>query len=93
MGFWLWTEFGFERTVVLYETAQAPEVKSALPEVATTKAASEEEATTPTVEIPLWLTPTRWSMMAGAGIVAIYIIYLEAVYRKRQRSERLQTKD
>jgi len=92
-GFWLWAEFGFERTVVLYETARAPEVESALPEAATVEAAPEGEAATQAAEVPAWLTPTRWSMMAGAGIIACYIIYLEAVYRRRQRSERLHIKD
>ena len=91
-GFWLWAEFGFERTVVLYETARAPEIESAVPKAATVEAASEETTATQTAEVPSWLTPARWSMMAGAGIVAFYIAYLEAVYRRRQRSERLHTK-
>jgi len=90
MGFWLWAEFGFERTVVLYETAQAPETESAVPKAATMEAASEETAAAQATEAPSWLTPARWSMMAGAGIAAFYIIYLEAVYRKRQRSKRLR---
>jgi len=93
VGFWLWAEFGFERTVVLYETAQAPEARSVEPETATLEAASEELATTATVEEPSWLIPARWGMMAAAGIVAIYVIYLETDYRRNQKKNRLQTKD
>jgi len=88
LGFWLWAEFGFERTIVMYETARAPAVKSMVPGVtATEEAVIEEAIPAPVPETPPWLLPVRWSMMAAAAVVAIYIIYLEVLYRRRQKGQ------
>ena len=86
VGFWLWAEFGFERTIIIYETARAPAVQSVVPGVtATEEAVAEEARPAPVPETPQWLLPVRWSTMAAAAIVAVYIIYLEVLYRRRQR--------
>jgi hypothetical protein len=87
LGFWLWAEFGFERTIVIYEAARAPAVQSVVPGTTAIEEAVTEEASrpAPVPETPQWLLPVRWSTMAAAAIVAIYIIYLEALYRRRQR--------
>ncbi len=86
LGFWLWAEYGFERTIVIYEAARAPAVQSVVPGItATEEAVTEGTRPAPVQETPPWLLPVRWSMMAAAAIVAIYIIYLEMLYRRRQR--------
>ena len=86
LGFWLWAEFGFERTIVIYEAARAPAAQSVVPGItATEEAVTEEARPAPVPETPQWLLPVRWSTMAAAAIVAIYIIYLEALHRRRQR--------
>jgi hypothetical protein len=88
LGFWLWAEFGFERTIVMYETARAPAVESVVPGTAAAEEAVTEEARpAPVPETPPWLLPVRWSTMAAAAIVAIYIIYLEVLYRRRQKGQ------
>ncbi len=93
VGFWLWAEFGFERTIVMYETARAPAIQSVVPKATATEEAVAEDAVTegarpaPVPETPPWLLPVRWSMMAAAAVVAAYIIYLEVLYRRRQRGQ------
>ena len=82
VGLWLWTQFGFEPTVVIYDTEQASAEGSMSPEDKTT------QETTPalTSEIPFWFSQVRWSIMAAAIAAAIYVIYLETGYRRRYRA-------
>ncbi|MBL7166287.1 MAG: hypothetical protein ISS55_07380 [Dehalococcoidales bacterium] len=88
LGFWLWAEFGFERTIVMYETARAPAVQSVVPGVtAAEEAVAEEAIPAPVPETPPWLLSVRWSMMAAAAVVAVYIIYLEVLYRRKQKGQ------
>ena len=94
LGFWLWAEFGFERTIVMYETAREPVVRAVVPGAAPPEEAATEEARfAPTPETPPWLLPVRWGTMAGAVVVAIYVVYLEALHRRGRRRRVLRTED
>ena len=81
LGFVFWVQFGYERTIVVYE-----EVEEAVEEVRAPQVASAEEATTaPTPQIPLWLTSLQWSAVAVAAGLFVCVIYLELAYRRRRR--------
>ena len=89
MGFWLWAEFGFERTIIIYEAAEEPLVQAVAPRAAADEEAGIEEAMPAlTAEAPPWLQPVRWGTMTGAAAVAACVVYLEAMYRRRQRGQR-----
>ena len=94
MGLWLWAEFGFERTIIMYETAEEPLVESVAPRAASVEEAGiEEGGPAPTAEAPPWLQPVRWGTMAGAAALAAGVVYLEVMYRRRQRGQVLRTRD
>jgi len=93
VGFWLWAEFGFERTMVIYEAAKAPEERAVEPGVTTLKEAESPAEPEAAEETPAWLLPVRWGTLAAAAAVAAYIIYLEAVHRRRQRAAASSSED
>ncbi|MFC1860175.1 hypothetical protein ACFLYC_01195 [Chloroflexota bacterium] len=82
LGFWLWTQFGYERTIIIYEAEQAPLVRSAIPG----GAPAEESEFALATGIPYWFLPVRWGTIALIVVVAIYIVYLEIIYRRQQRA-------
>ncbi len=93
LGFWLWAEFGFERTIIIYEAAEEPLVKAVAPRAAGEEADVEEAMPAPTAEAPPCLQPVRWGTMTGAAVVAACVVYLEAMYRRRPRGQVLRTRD
>ena len=94
LGFWLWAEFGFERTVVIYEVAAPPTVEAAAPRAATVEETGTEKAIpAPMPEAPAWLMPARWATMAAAVVAAAYFVYLEAAHRRRLREQTVRTQE
>ena len=94
MGLWLWAEYGFERTIIIYETAEAPLVEAVAPRVASVEEPGIEEARpAPIPEAPPWLQPVRWGTMAGAAALAVCVVYLELMHRRRQRGRVPRTRD
>ena len=86
VGFWLWAEFGFESTVIIYETAEGRAVQSkASAEVDTAEAGTAEGEFIAAPALPSWVLPARWGSMSAAAAAVIYIAYLEAVHRRGQR--------
>jgi len=94
MGFWLWAEFGFERTITIIETVEAPSAEVMAPKAASmAEPGTEEAAAAPVAETaPDWLEPVRWGTMAGAAAVAAAIVYLELMHRRR-RDRPVRTRD
>ena len=70
LGFWLWAEFGFERTIIIYEAAEEPLVKAVAPRAAGEEADVEEAMPAPTAEAPPGLPPVRRGPAGRAGEIA-----------------------
>lgn len=81
LGFVFWVQFGYERTIVIYEEVEELTEEVRAPQVAS----AEEEAAAPIAQIPVWLASVQWSAIAVAAGLFVYIIYLELVYRRRRR--------
>ncbi len=82
LGFWLWAQFGFERTVIIDETGKEAVMRSEAPAAMS----AEETEATPAPEPPEWLLTARWIAMAAAIGATGYAIYVEAARRRQLRS-------
>jgi len=86
LGFLFWMQWGYENpTITLYEETEEPEESGELI-MAPQAAPAEERAAAPATENPTWVPVVRWGSIIIASCLAIYVVYLELIYRRRSGS-------